>query len=231
MSPTSPPHGPVPRVEPVAAPRALGQRQVSRRMLAVAVLLIALGGALSFVSFYSATHAGDYLTLARAMPAGSTLRASDLRTVQVNAQSLPAVPASQLRRVVGKRTTRSMSKGQLLPPDGFTAAPILQAGQRQIGVKLDAGRMPAERLHPGDALTLVETAAPKPVTGVTTSSASSDDEGGTLGQWDATVVSSSEPSVSDGSTVVYVAVPAADAAQIGGLAVAERLVVLLVGNR
>jgi hypothetical protein len=213
--------------EPVAVPRALGARQLRKGHFSLALIMIAAGGVLAAIAFYSVTNTNSYLAVTRRVPAGSTLTNADLRSVQLNdAPGLAAVPASQRRRMVGRRTTVTLLPGQTLVADAITSGAVLQRGQRQVGVKLIPGQLPADRLHAGDAVLVIQTPVAK---GVGTTQTQTD--AGALGQWDATVVGSSPVSESDGSTVLYLAVDNADTAQIATLASAGQLVVVLAGSR
>ena len=218
--------------EPVAVPRALGGRRLRKGTLTLAFAMIAAGGVITAFAFYAVTNTGSYLAVTRRVPAGATLSNADLTVVQVNqAPGVRAVPASDRRRMVGKRTTVTLLRGQLLVRDAVTDAKILQRGQRQVGVKLQPGQMPADRLYPGDAVLVIETPT-KSATTVTASSTSSTSTGsGALGQWDATVVNTSPIVESDGSTVLYLAVADSDTTDIATLASAGQLVVVLAGSR
>ncbi|MFG1924377.1 SAF domain-containing protein [Cryptosporangium sp. NPDC048952] len=217
--------GASPRTEPVAAPKGRGPRQVSRRLLLVAVLMVAGGGLLAGVAFVAVTSTDSYLTVRRDIAAGEAVQAADLQVVQLSGE-VPAVRAADRGAVVGKRARASLWKGQLVPPGGVTGEPLLVKGQRQVGIALEPGRMPADRLRPGDKLLLVETPDPK-----LSAAKAAEAEAAALGPWDATVVGGGSHRETDGDLVVYVAVADADAERIGKLAAAGRLVVLLQGAR
>jgi hypothetical protein len=225
-----------PVAEPVAAPRALRKRQFRGKHVVAAVLMIVLGGVLAGAAFFTATRSESVLVVARQVPAGSVLTGKDLRVAQLNTQGLPAVRASDRGQVLGKRTTVTLLRDQLLMRGAVTSAKVLQPGQQQVGILLDQGRMPAERLHPGDRVLLLETPDTRtytaPATGQSGQTAGQDTDG-PLGQWDAAVVSSTPPTENSptAATVLYVAVLDADAPRIGMLAVSKRLIVTLVGAR
>ncbi|SHN19342.1 SAF domain-containing protein [Cryptosporangium aurantiacum] len=216
-----------PAFRPVAAPRALGPRRVSKGLLSLAVFLVTTGGVLSAAAFYTVTDTHDFLAIARDVRAGARIDNADLTVVQVpDVSDLSLVSAGERSTIIGQRATVTLLRGQLLVSDAVTDKPIGGEGQRRVGIELEPGRMPAERLYPGDSVTLVELPDTK-----TLASAAKTQTAGQLGEWDATVVASGRPRQSDGSTVVYFAVEAELAADVGTVAAAGRVIVLLKSVR
>jgi hypothetical protein len=213
--------------EPIAAPRAIRQRRFRGGALALAVLLIALGGLLAGVAYVAVVKTQNVLAVARPVQVGTQISAADLTTVQINdAPGLAPIGADQLNRVVGKRAAVSLVPGTLLTARELTDQALVQPGQRQVGVGLSPSRLPARTLRPGDRVTLVSTPA---------------DSGSVTGtqppppieKFDATVVDvsvSTNPS-SSGTVVVYLAVAELDAPRVVTLAAQNRLtMVLTVGG-
>jgi hypothetical protein len=179
---------------PVPAPRVLGRRRVRTGGVALAVMLLALGAALSGIALVSVSHTGAYLAVRRPVPIGSEVTAADLTTVRLSGGSgLSLVPARDLDRMVGRRAAVSLVPGTLLVPQALTDRSLLGPGQAQIGIGLKKADLPAAHLAPGDQVMLVPL-------GDTTST----DTGSPV---PATVVDVGAPAV-DGTVVVHVAVAA-----------------------
>ncbi|MFI5959756.1 SAF domain-containing protein [Cryptosporangium sp. NPDC051539] len=196
-------------------------------MLSLAIFLVSAGGVLSATAVYAASNTGDYLALARDVHAGERIDNADLTVVQVpKSPGLELVTAGRRADIVGEQATVSLLRGQLLVDAAVTDKVVAQVGQRRVGIELEPGRMPAERLYAGDKVTLVELPDAK-----TLASAERTKTAGQLGEWDAVVVASSEQRQSDARTVVYVAVDAKFAADVGTAAAADRLIVLLKSVR
>ncbi len=217
-----------PVAQPIAAPRAIRQRRFRGGALALAVLLIALGGLLAGLAYVAVVRTQDVLAVARPVQVGTQITAADLTTVQINdAPGLAPIGAGQMDRVVGKRAAVSLVPGTLLTARELTDQALVQPGQRQVGVGLSPSRLPARTLRPGDRVQLVATPADN--SGVTGGSTTP----GPPEKFDATVVDvsvSSNPS-SAGNVVVYLAVSEIDAPRVVTLAAQNRLtMVLTVGG-
>src|SRR5262245_14708047 len=89
---------------PIAAPRVVNNRRIRTGGILLAVLLLVLGAALSGLALLSATRTSAYLAVAKQVPVGQTVQASDLKTVELSGgQGLEAIPANQINTVVGRR--------------------------------------------------------------------------------------------------------------------------------
>ncbi|WP_310961360.1 SAF domain-containing protein [Nocardioides terrisoli] len=85
-----------------------------------------------------------------AVPAGSVLQRSDLRTVEV-AGVKDAVAVGDVGRLVGHTTAVGLVPGELLTPEMVTDQPVPGPSQRVVGVAVDASRSPAG-MSPGDVV-------------------------------------------------------------------------------
>lgn len=139
------------------APAATRRRPA---LVALAVLLVVVGalGATSAVS--RAGHRLPILVLARDVPEGATVTASDLTTVDVAASGLASLPASAAGSVVGQRAALPLLAGTVLTRSALTVGPALLPGQEVVGLALRAGQLPAEGLSVGDQVSVILTAAP-----------------------------------------------------------------------
>jgi hypothetical protein len=206
------PSGPV--EAPVAPPRVVRQRRMRPGLLGLAVLLVALGGLGAAFAVTSVRATGSYLAVARAVPVGTVLAASDLVTVQVaGGQGLRPVPAGELDTVVGKRAAVALAPGTLLTMAQLTDKPLIGPGQQQISMGLKLSEVPAKQLHSGDKVLLVS----KPDKNAQNSSPST--------RFDAVVIDMARAENSD--VVLYLALAARDVAPVVVLAADSRIAVVL----
>jgi hypothetical protein len=207
---------------PLAPPSTLGQRRTRWGALALAVLLMAVGGLLSGFAYLASTRTEDCLVVARAVPAGVTVTAGDLTAVRVNVTApLAPIRSKNIRDAVGRRAAVSLVPGTLLTAAQLTDELLVGPDQRQVGVGLPPERMPARTLHPGDSVQLVTTPDDKETAATTVRQ-----------RVDATVVDlSGRAAAGVEGWVVYVAVAEDDATQVVALAAQGRLsMVLRVGG-
>jgi Flp pilus assembly protein CpaB len=134
-----------PRLRPRVEEAAPARQSPSRRLLqplplaGIALVVVALVG---YIAVYNqTTRRTGVLVAARDLPAGTTLRAGDLRTAGLagdNAVLSALIPAREADLVVGRRISVAVSAGQPLPqstvsprtavPSAFTVAvPVLHA--------------------------------------------------------------------------------------------------------
>jgi len=92
----------------------------------------------------------EVLVAGQAVPAGHVLERADLTSAAVSGVS-GALPASEAERVVGLTTAVGLVPGQVLTNEMLTTQGVPAAGQRLVGVELDATRVPAG-LSPGDVV-------------------------------------------------------------------------------
>jgi hypothetical protein len=201
---------------PISPPKVVRQRRTRPGLLGLAVLLIALGGLGAAFAVTSVKATGSYLAVARPVPVGAQVTADDLTTVQIaGGQGLDPVPADRIKEIVGQRAAVALTPGTLLSLAQVTSQPLLGPGQQQIALGLEVSRVPARQLHPGDKVLLVGTPA------------RDDDEPAAITRYEALVIDSAAPD--KGSTVLYLAVDARDAATVVLLAAADRIAVVLTG--
>ncbi|MFM9462794.1 SAF domain-containing protein [Streptomyces scabiei] len=195
---------------PAPAPQPLVRQPVVRRRrsswIALGTAVICVCGAAGGWLYTVTSHREPVIAVARDVPMGAELKAEDLIEAQIATDpALKPVPAGDLKKLIGKRTTVGLSRGSLLTPSSVTDEPLVKAGEQLVGVSLTPARLPATRLSPGQKVKVIHT--PKEsVTG------SSDDN--TAGQTlQATVIEVGGPDNS-GDRVVDLAVSQLDGTRL-----------------
>lgn len=93
------------------------------------------------------------LAVARPVPAGHVITASDLRIVDV-AGVRGAIGSAKTATVVGSSAAVGLVEGEILTPAMVTRQPIPGPGESVVGLQLDATRAPSN-LASGDAVNVV----------------------------------------------------------------------------
>jgi hypothetical protein len=108
-------------------------------------VVLALGGAFAFAAAFSRLGGRvEVLQLAHPVKAGQVIAASDLRSVQVAADSdVPLIPLSKSASVVGHPAAMMLPAGTLLS-DADLGSTALPAGQTVVAVAVKVGSYPAE---------------------------------------------------------------------------------------
>jgi hypothetical protein len=151
---------------PVPAPRVVGNRRIRTGGVALAVMLLAFGAALSGIALLSVSRTSSYLAIGRPVQVGSQITAADLTTVQLHGGGgLTPIPATSISRVIGLNAAVSLVPGTLLVAADLTNKTLVGADQAQIGIH--ATNLPALRLHPGDQILLVPLGGSDKATGST----------------------------------------------------------------
>lgn len=185
-----------------ASPHAHLRVRRDMRWLAAGVLAVALGGLGTWFLFTSAADSRPALKLTRTVFRGEALQASDLTVVPIGrAVDVAAVPGERLNAVVGQTVSADLVKGSLLV-EGSVGAPELAAGLARVGLKLEAGRLPSTPMVPGAHVQVVVL---PPANGETASEP--------MPSMDATL-SAAPATTPDGSYVVDLNVPVAQAEQV-----------------
>lgn len=201
-----------------------GERRLRVGQLSAAIALIAVGGLGTAALVTAAAAEGTYLAVTEDVAYGAVITSDDLVTVRVsNPPELRPVAANDLDRVVGHHATMPLAAGTLLTPAHVTEEPVPGRGQHVVGITLRGERLPARRPAPGDAILLVATP---------------DRTGDDLDTptWPATVaaISGQGGGLLDGNArtvTLDVAVPSSEGPQVARLAAANRLVIVLDGDR
>ena len=142
------------RAPPVVPVR--GRRRPA--LLAVGLMLAALGGLVALWLVNSAAHRVPVLVVARPVAAGATLTDADVARTDVSVDAdVHTVPARETSQVVGQVAAADLAPGQLLDPASVTDAGPPAPGQVLVVLSLPASRMPASGLRSADRLLVVST--------------------------------------------------------------------------
>lgn len=185
-------------------------------LIAVGVALVALGGAAAAYLTTAVGHTEGVLAVRTSLDRGEVIRAQDLVRADINADpALRTVPAADREQVVGKRTAVDLAAGTLLTPEALTTTVVPAEGQSLVGLSLQAGQLPAQPLRQGATVRLVDTprAQDEPPTGTPTATT-------------ATVVEAHAPA-EDGSRIIDVTVPTAQAVGLAARAATGRIALVL----
>ncbi len=131
-------------------------------------LALAVACGAGFVGLYAS--AGDrhpVLGVARAVPAGATITAGDLRVVRLSSDpGVAALPATEASAVIGRSAAVGLVPGGLLVGADLATAPAVPTGWATVGLELKADQVPAS-LVPGASVMVVVTTAPGQATAPT----------------------------------------------------------------
>ncbi len=127
----------------------------SPRLVALGVLLAALGGLGGATVLTTSTHTQSVLVMTRPVARGDLITAGDLGVVTIGAApGVRTVPSSDLTQLVGRTARVDLPQGSLPGPDA-AGDPLVPSAYAQIGLRLEAGRLPMAQLPPGTAIELV----------------------------------------------------------------------------
>src|SRR5438105_2053163 len=101
-----------------------------RVTLGIVLILVSVGGSLSFWS--SATDTRALLMAARDLPAGATVGADDLTVARVRVDETiysAALPATEEQALLGKQLSEPVHAGQLIVREQIASRPLLGPGQ------------------------------------------------------------------------------------------------------
>ena len=196
-------------VRPASVPRPLARRRSSRRLL-LAVVLGIVGALLAAYAYRLAVARDGVVALARPLPFGSVVQQSDLRQVQLPADTgLATIGWTDVGSVVGQLAATDLRAGQVLTPDSVTIDRTPMPGEAVVGLSVEPGRAPATTLSPRDEVLVVIAGGAPPRR--------------------ASVVRAGDPDVS-GARVVDVVVPQADAEELALASVDGRVALVLVAR-
>jgi hypothetical protein len=130
---------------PGASRLATAPRKRTRPYLLLGALL-ALVGAFAFAAALSRLGGRvAVLELSRGVSAGQVIEGSDLRSVQVAADSsVPLIPLASAGSVVGRRVALTLPAGTLLSSADLGAGSLPAAGQTMLSVQVKPGEFPTQ---------------------------------------------------------------------------------------
>ncbi|MER6196074.1 SAF domain-containing protein [Streptomyces sp. NPDC001586] len=134
-------------------------RRRRRPVVVGAGLALAAVGAL--VSVWLVNEAGDKVAVVvtrHAIVAGENVKASDLVAAEISHNSaLSSLPASRASEIIGKPAAADLPAGVLVTEDSVSAESSVTKGKSVIGILAKPGQLPTQKLHTGDAVTIVHT--------------------------------------------------------------------------
>jgi hypothetical protein len=206
---------------PVVVREAASPRRWTVRGLALAVICVVLGGLVVMVGVATFAKRHTVLVVAKAIPVGSTIEASDVTTAKITSDpALTPIPASGRSSVIGKVAMVELRRGTLITRDELGSSDGFGSGQVLVPLPLKQDQVPARGLSPGESVMIVATPG-------TTSAGSSVGTPNTYGT--KAVVAEVGPSdPNTGVTVVDVRVPADVAVALAQLASTGNVAVLLL---
>lgn len=127
-------------------------------ILAVAVMLVAVGILVAVSLVNSMSHRQEVLVLAKDVPQGHTLTAADLTDVRINSDAgLNIVLTRDRSEVVGKTVSSGLTAGTLLNPSVLTSGVLPPKDDTLVGITVSPDKLPATALQAGDSVSLVDT--------------------------------------------------------------------------
>jgi hypothetical protein len=132
-------------------------RQRRRSMLWLGVALAAAGALVVAWLFTATGHQVPVLAVARNVPVGAVITASDLSVATVSGSGITTIPARQESQVTGRTAAVGLQAGSLLVPSDLTSAAVPGPGQQLVPVPLKASELPASGLAPGDQVLVIAT--------------------------------------------------------------------------
>ncbi|HEX2892635.1 MAG TPA: SAF domain-containing protein, partial [Marmoricola sp.] len=192
------------------------RRRRRRWVLALCAALVAAGGLGTAFAFTSVNDTQEVLVVSNDIKRGETIEAGDLAVVRVSVDpALTPVPGSQKAELEGSRAAVDLWAGTLLTAQAVTDNLVPGEGESLVGISLTPAQMPSEPLYGGDVVRIVTTPGDQ---GEIT-----DKEPVAI---EATVVGVNRVEET-GETVVDVAVPEAEAAELAARAATGRVALVL----
>lgn len=150
---------------PVPAGLSSRNRRQRRWSLALVGVLLILGSGLAFVLLY--VNAGDrapVLAVARNVPAGQSISASDLDVVRVGADAgVGTISEARRSEVIGQTAAVDLIPGTLIVDEHLGDPVSLAPGEAIVGVDLVGGERAVPRLEEGDVVLVILTSSPAAV--------------------------------------------------------------------
>lgn len=135
-------------------PQIPGRR--NPKWIALGIVALCLGGLLSYMIYARVASETAVVAAAHTVYRGETIEQSDLATITLRGGSLPqAIPAAQLRDLVGKRASFDLIEGSVILSTAIVEEAIPAQGRAIVGLKLAPGRAPGNLLLPSSLVRLI----------------------------------------------------------------------------
>jgi hypothetical protein len=221
-SPAPPPDVAVPPPAPPVR-SAAARRRVSRRSLALSVLVVLVGGLIAFAAAGMLTTQTPVLAVAQDVQVGSTITADDLTTANVTSDpNLSPIPAALQPQIVGMVAQVPLARGQLLTRAQVGTGSGLKAWELLVALPLKEGQFPARGLSTGQRVLIV------PTPGTSGSTSGTVAAGGTERATEATVAEVGQVNPTTQVTVVDVRLGEDDGPSVARLASTGNLALILL---
>ena len=97
----------------------------------------------------------DVILVNSSIHRGEIIEANDLSITSISAdQSISTLSTDHIDKLIGSYSRSDLAAGSLIP-DKFLDEPSLPEGRAQMGLHLEAGRIPSQRLLPGTPIELI----------------------------------------------------------------------------
>ena len=192
-------------VVPPPGPQVRKRERPRRGLIATGVVLV-LVCALAAALVYQ--HQGgkvSVIKVAKAVPAGHRIEASDLTTAEMASSDIPAFAGNHMDEVVGKVAVVGLVPGEVLNAAMVATKPPTRAGYVVAGVSLKAGQLPAGGVSAGDQVMVILLPA---------QSAAGGSSGSATVLENSVQVTDSAATPDGTGSVVSLLIPKADAAQL-----------------
>jgi SAF domain len=137
---------------------AAAPRPWTPKGLAAAVIFVVLGGLVVMYGVASFTKRDTVLVVAKAVPVGSTIDASNVTTAKISSDpALTPIPSDEREQVIGKVALVDLKPGTLFTRDELGTTDGFTTGQVLVALPLKQGQFPARGLTPGESVLVVAT--------------------------------------------------------------------------
>lgn len=195
------------------------RRTRSPRLMAIGLLLTILGGLGSALLYSNASNSHPVVVMAQTVQRGETISRGDLTVTTIGgAPGVTTVPSSDMEGLVGQEALADLPAGSL-PAAQSVGRAAVAPNTVQLGLRLEAGRLPVRTMPAGTPVTLValrDTSSP---------------DAKNVDYRVRAQVATAAQEASDGTAwLMDVAVPSLAAEQVAKLAATDRLVVVRQAN-
>jgi hypothetical protein len=210
----------------VVVREASAPRRWTVKGLALAVIAIVLGGLVVMVGVQNLSKRSEVLVVAKGVPIGSRIDASDVTTARITSDpALKPIAASDRVGVLGKVAMVDLTPGTLFTQADLGTSDGFTPGQVLVALALKQGQYPARGVAPGQTVLVVATPGSNAGAGTTDgSSGASLPSSGTK----AVVTEVGAANTTSGVTVVDVRVPAGSGVPLAQLASTGNAAVILL---
>ena len=151
------PAGTVPS-PPTVVRVAAAPRRWTAKGLAAAVIFVVLGGLVVMFGVASFTKRDTVLVVAKTVPVGATIDASDVTTAKITSDpALTPIPGGERDQVIGKVALVDLKPGTLFTRDELGTSDGFTTGQVLVALPLKQGQFPARGLAAGQSVLVVAT--------------------------------------------------------------------------